>query len=70
MNWPLGELSHPAAISLLANNRCSRLGEGGRGAAGEWGRGGEINQGGIMGNVRSAAFYTSAQMDEITLVSF
>lgn len=44
------------------------VGEGG-GVVGE-GVGGEINQGGIMGNVRSAAFYTSAQMDEITLVSF
>lgn len=48
--------SHPGAIRLVANNRCFRPGED--------------QSGGIMGNVRSAAFYTSAQMDEITLVSF
>lgn len=49
-------LSHPGAIRLVANNRCFRPGED--------------QSGGIMGNVRSSAFYTSAQMDEITLVSF
>lgn len=49
-------LSHPGAIRLVANNRCFRPGED--------------QSGGIMGNVRSRAFYTSAQMDEITLVSF
>lgn len=48
--------SHPGAIRLVANNRCFRPGED--------------QSGGIVGNVRSAAFYTSAQMDEITLVSF
>lgn len=48
--------SHPGAIRLVANNRCFRPGED--------------QSGGIMGNVQSAAFYTSAQMDEITLVSF
>ncbi|KAK2921215.1 hypothetical protein Q8A73_000700 [Channa argus] len=46
-------LSHPGAIRLVANNRCFRPGED--------------QSGGIMGNVRSSAFYTSAQMDEITL---
>lgn len=49
-------LSHPGAIRLVANNRCFRPGED--------------QSGGIMGNVQSSAFYTSAQMDEITLVSF
>lgn len=49
-------LSHPGAIRLVANNRCFRPGGD--------------QSGGIMGNVRSSAFYTSAQMDEITLVSF
>lgn len=49
-------LSHPGAIRPVANNRCFRPGED--------------QSGGIMGNVRSSAFYTSAQMDEITLVSF
>lgn len=49
-------LSHPGAIRLVANNRCFRPGED--------------QSGGITGNVRSRAFYTSAQMDEITLVSF
>lgn len=48
--------SHPGAIRLVANNRCFRPGGD--------------QSGGIVGNVRSAAFYTSAQMDEITLVSF
>lgn len=49
-------LSHPGAIRLVANNRCFRPGGD--------------QSGGIMGNVQSSAFYTSAQMDEITLVSF
>lgn len=67
-NWPLGE--RWAILLLLGSWLIIGVPGWGWWCAGWGGRGVEINQGGTMGNVRSAAFYTSAQMDEITLVSF